>query len=80
MVGTYNVCLIAVIDGVMVHLTWEAVRIRCNVQKFLVPKDVHVTVVQVVESIMWWNGGSNYSKADVTILYHIDVFEDLHYT
>ena len=59
--GTYNVCLIAVIDGVMVHLTWEAVRVRCNVETFLVPKDVHVTVVQIVESFVWWDGGGNYS-------------------
>ena len=80
MVGTYNVCVVAVIDGVMVRLTWKAVRIRRNVQQILVPKDVHVTVVQVVESVVWWNGGSNYPKADVTILYHIDVLEDLHYT
>ena len=80
MVGTYNVCVVAVIDGVMVRLTWKAVRIRRNVQKILVPNDVHVTVVQVVESIVGWNGGGNYPKADVTVLYHIDVLEDLHYT
>ena len=80
MVGTYNVCFVAVVDGVMVHLTWKAVRIRRNVQKILVPNDVHVTVVQVVESIMGWNGGRNYSEADVSVLYHIDVFDDLHYT
>ena len=78
--GTYNVCLIAVIDGVMVHLTWKAVRILRNVQQILVPNDVHVTVVQVVESIVGWNGGRNHSEADVSILYHVDIFEDLYYT
>ena len=80
MVGTYNVCVVAVIDGVMVRLTWKAVRIRRNVQKILVPKYVHVAVVQVVESIVGWNGGRNYSEADVSVLYHVDVFDDFHYT
>ena len=79
MVGTNNVCVVSVIDGGMVRLTWKAVRIRRNVQKILVSKYVHVAVVQVVESFVRWNGGRNYSKADVSVLDHVDVLDDFHH-